>query len=312
MSQQEMLVEQHHKLQYSSNTLMVAQQTRSRLMGSVTEIPASGEAQSVADLIGTMEYAYGEERSRRNPETDVQKSRRWVVMPPPIEVGNYITKEEKFRTATDPTSSYVRGQVLAVTRGWDDRLLGVRKTGEGEFTVTDGGILGIAREGKTPGTGMPLPASQYIPHGNTGLTLNKLRAARKRLKKAEFGIEEDDQLFCIISPDQEDDLIGIAAEAGPSLNAFNIEHLREGKATRLMGIEWIMTNRLPQNTAKTARLNPIFSKRNIIAGAWQGIQGAMWNDTHATNLPYAYTSAYVDVVRAQDKGVIVIESAEAA
>lgn len=117
MSQLEMLVQQHHKLMYTNNTLMVAQRTRSRLMNSVTEIAASGEAQSIADLIGEMEYAYGEENSRRNPETQLSKSRRWVVMPPVIEVGTYITKEEKFHTATDPTSSYVRGQVLAEQRG---------------------------------------------------------------------------------------------------------------------------------------------------------------------------------------------------
>lgn len=312
MPQNDLLVEQHHRYSYAANTEMVAQQTRSRLMGSVTEVPATGEAQSVADLIGTMEYQYGEDRSRRNPETPVLKTRRWVVRPPVIEVGNYIDKEEKFATATDPTSSYVQGQVMAVNRGWDDRLLGIRRGPEGTFVVSDGGILGYAREGRTPGNGIALPQKQIISAGGTGLTLDKLRRARKQLKKAEFGIEEQDQLFCIITPDQEDDLIGIAAEAGPSMNAFNIEHLREGKATRLMGIDWIMTNRLPKNAAGTARVCPIYSKRNIVAGVWQGIQGQMWNDTHAKNLPYAYTSAYVDVVRAQDEGVIVIECAEAA
>lgn len=101
MSQLEMLVQQHHKLMYTNNTMMVAQQTRSRLMNSVTEVPASGEAQSIADLIGEMEYAYGEEGSRRNPETQVKKGRRWVVIPPVIEVSVYITKEERFRTGAD-------------------------------------------------------------------------------------------------------------------------------------------------------------------------------------------------------------------
>lgn len=307
----EMLVEQHHKLMYANNVKMVAQQKRNPLMGAVTEMPCNGEAHSVADLINSVEYQYGEERSRRNPENPVSKSRRWVVLPPVIESGEYITKEEKFRTATDPTSNYVKAHTLAVTRGWADRILGIRKQEDGTFSVTDGGILGKAREGKTPGAGTDLPTSQYVPHDNTGLNLDKLRMASKMLKKADFGIEDEDPLFGLITPEQEDDLLGIAAASGQNLNTFNIEQLREGKPSRLMRINWIMTNRLPVNAAGK-RLCPIFSKANIIAGNWQSIEGRIWNDSHAKNLPYCLVDAYVDCVRAEDKGVVVIECEEPA
>lgn len=308
----EMLVEQHHRLQYAASVTMVAQQQRNPLMGTVTEMAATGEAQSVADLIHQVEYLYGEERSRRNPENPVSGSRRWVVMPPEIESGQYIEKEDKFRTATDPTSTYVRAHTVAVTRGWADRLLGIRKTAGG-FLVVDGGILGKAREGKTPGVGSDLPAAQYIAHGGVGLTLDKLRAAVKKLKKADFGIDGMlDPLYCAITPDQEDDLLGIAAASGANLNTFNIEQLRSGKPTPLMGVNWILTNRLPLKAIGGPRFCPIWAKSNIIAGVWQGIEGRMWNDTSAKNLPYAHVGAYVDCVRAEDKGVVVIECTEPA
>lgn len=306
---QTMNVEQHHRLQYASSVMMVAQQLRNPLIGAVTEMQCAGEAQSVADLLDAGEYAYGEERSRRNPEMPVTGSRRWLVMPPVIESGQYIDKEDKFRTATDPTSNYVRNHVARVTRGEADRLLGIRKVGD-DFAVMDGGILGKAREGKTPGTGTALPVGQYVPHGSTGLTLDKLRDAVKALKKADFGIDGMmDPLYCAITPEQEDDLLGIAAASGANLNTFNIEQLRSGKPTPLMGVNWILTNRLPKN-AGGQRLCPIWSKRNIIGGYWQKITGDMWNDTSAKNLPYAYVSLYLDAVRAEDKGVVVLECAE--
>lgn len=307
-----MLVEQHHRLQYNASVQLVAQQTKNPLDQAVNEVPASGEAQSVADLVGAVDYQIGEKRSRRNPENPAAKTRRWVVMPDPIESGQYIDKEEKFATAMDPTSIYVKTHTLAVQRGKFDTIVGVRKAQDGSYVIGEGGILGKAREGKTPGVGTDLPATQYVAHDSKGLTIEKLRVARKRLKKAEFGIEDDDQLFGLITPDQEDDLIAIAQQSGPALNAFNIEQLKSGKATPLLGINWIVTNRLPLKAAGGPRLCPIWSKTNIVLGRWQGIEGKIWNDSHAKNLPYVLVDAYYDAVRAQDAGVAVIECMEAA
>ncbi|AZB54435.1 hypothetical protein EBL89_03525 [Cereibacter sphaeroides] len=306
---QSMLVEAHHRLMYANSVTMVAQQTRDPFAGAVTDASATGEAQSVTDLVDAGEYAYGEERSRRNPEMPISGSRRWVVMPPVIESGQYIDKEDKWRTATDPTSTIVTTHTRRVIRGKADRTLGIRKADDGTYTVQDGGILGYATEGKRGTTQVGLPSSQLVPVGTTGLTLDKLRDAVKTLKLFDFGVEDDDLLYCAITPNQEDNLLAIAAAAGPNLNTFNIEQLREGKPSRLMGINWILTNRLPVDAADS-RLCPIWSKKNIVRGIWQDVQGDMWNDTHAKNLPYAYVSAYVDCVRVQDKGVIVIECKE--
>ncbi|RWR34998.1 hypothetical protein D2T29_00535 [Sinirhodobacter populi] len=307
-------VTQHHKLQYASNVMMVAQQTRNALQGAVTTVPATGEAQSVADLFDAVEAQRGDEKSRRNVETPVSGSRRWVVLQPSIEAGGYITKEEKFRTATDPTSHYVRNYTMAVNRGCGDLALGVSKQKDGNFRITDGGILGIAREGKTPGTGTELPASQYIDNGGLGMVLDKLIAAQEKLRLADFGLEDEfDQLFCAISPKQITNLLNIAAQTQVNLNAFEIQQIKSGKPTTLLGVTWIFTNRLPFKKGTTdIRLNPIWAKSNIVYAEWQGVQGQMWNDTSAKNLPYALVDTYADCVRAQDNGVVVIESKEAA
>lgn len=305
-------VTQHHKLQYASNVTMVAQQTRNPMQAAVTTVPASGEAQSVADLLDTVDAVRGDEKSRRNVETPVTGSRRWVVLQPSIKAGGYITKEEKFRTAADPTSNYVLGYTRSVNRACGDLALGVSKQSDGIFRITEGGVLGIAREGKTPGVGTALPASQYIDNGGTGLGLDKLIAGQEKLRLADFGMEDNfDQLFCAISPKQITNLLNIAAESKLNLNAFEIAQLKDGKPTTLLGVTWIFSNRLPLKAGTTdIRLNPIWAKSNIIYAEWQGVQGRMWNDTSAENLPYAMVDTYADCVRAQDKGVVVIESKE--
>lgn len=303
-------VEAWHRLMYAQSVQMVAQQTRDPFAGAVTDAAATGEAQSVADLVNKVKYRYGEERSRRNPENPITGSRRWLVLPPVIESGQYIDKEDKWRTATDPTSTVVTAHTTAVVRGKADRTLGIReKDDESGFEVTDGGILGYATEGKRGTTQAALPTSQYMPVGTTGLTLDKLRLAIKTLKLADFGLEDDDPLYCAITPNQEDDLLAIAAASGPALNSFNIEQLRTGKPTTLMGVNWVLTNRLPVNAAGS-RLCPIWARKNIVRGIWQDVQGNMWNDSSAKNLPYVHVDAYIDCVRVQDRGVIVIEAKE--
>ena len=299
-------VEQHHRLTYNNSVTMVAQQMTIPIVETVTTMPASGEAMSASDLVAPGEYAYGEDRARRNPELPVVGTRRWLIRPEAIESGGYIDEEDKFDMATDPTSTFVKVHTQRVIRGRQDRILGVRRSDAGVYTVTDGGILGNAIEGKRPGSsGTALPAGQIIAVGGTGLTLDKLRTAKLTLQQADFGIDDDDPLYGLISPKQSDDLLAIAVASGAALNAFAIDQLIMGKPTPLMGIKWILSNRVPKDSAGNW-LVPIWSKRNIVEGVWQEIQGDMWNDTAAKNKPYVYVSTRRDVVRLQDKGVVAI------
>jgi len=306
-------VEQLHRYQYAANVTMVAQQMKNPLLPAVTIVPATGEAQSVSELVAQLDYTRGEARTRRNVENPISASRRWVTYDVTNEVksGQYLDREDKFKMASDPTSTVVRAHTGAVTRGYMDNLLGCEKDGSGSFAITRGGIYGIAREGKTPGAGTPLPPSQYLTEDANGLNLDKLIAAVEMLHLADFGIDSDlDPLYALISPKQKSDLLRIAAApTAGNINAFDVRQLESGKPTPLMGVNWIMTNRVPKS-ATGKRLVAVWSKANIVGGEYEAINGDMWNDTSADNLPYARVRANVDAVRAQDKGVVVIPCTE--
>ena len=299
------LVEQHHRLSYAENVVMVAQQQGNPLAPSVTSIRATGEAMSAGDILNALEYVYGEERSRTNVENPASGSRRWLVRPPEIKSGQYVDDEDKFDMITDPTANFTTLHTKAVLRGCMDRIVGVRKL-TGASVVTDGGILGNAIEGKRPGaSGTSLPGGQIIPVGGTGLTIDKMRTAILTLNQADFGLEDDDPLYCLISPTQKDNLIAIAQASTTPLNAYNIEQLKVGKPSTLMGLNWIVSNRVPKDAAGNW-LCPIWSKSNIVEGVWEEINGDVWSDTHADNKPYLRVRTRRDVVRLQDKGVVVM------
>jgi hypothetical protein len=304
----EQLVEQWHRQTYGDNVMMVAQQLQNPLRAAVTEKACTGVAHRVADLVGTGEYLVAEARARTNPENPSKLTARWLVRPDKLESGQYIDEEDKLDLAMDPTSHFVRDHTARVNRGVMDRILGVKKVGA-NFEIAHGGILGKVNEGKNPGTATDLPAGNYIAASATGLTIDKMIEVKEDLAMADFGIEDDDPLYALIGPKQVTNLLKIADASSSSLNAFAIDQLKTGKPTPLMGMTWIVTNRLPKN-ADGHRLCPVWSKRNIVAGFWQDIQGDMWNDTHAKKLPYVYVSARLDCARAQDGGVRVITCVE--
>lgn len=301
-------VEAHHKLAYSNNVMLVTQQMGPRFRSTVTEVPCTGEAKDAAELVGKLEAIEGDgARSRSNIENVPDSKRRWLIRPNVIESGQYIDKEDTFDSINYPTSKIVQAHTIAVSRTIDDKILGVRRNPDGSFGLRDCGILGGAVEGKRPGAVRVQLDSQYVtPHNSQGLTIDKLIAAIEKL-----GLDDNDMsmpLTCAITPKQHTDLLKIVSQTQENLNAFQQEELKRGRVTYFMNTTFIQTNRLPKTG--TTRSCPIWTKGNIALGIWQDIQGDMWNDPHAKNLPYAYVDAWVDCVRVQDNGVHVIECTE--
>jgi len=303
-------VEQHHKLQYAGDAVMVAQQLQNPLRNAVTIVSANGEAMSTADLMGEEEYVRGKSRDTRNPEVGGQDTRRWLVYPEyAVEHGKTIFKEDTFKKMMDPSGNTMRKGIAAVERGIFDTILGIEKKSNGTFSVTGSGIMGRATEGARPGAASELPAGNTIVHGGIGLNTEKLRTATEAMELENFGLETEDEIFALISPKQKTDLLNLALATKVNLNQFDIDQIKSGRPTSLLGITWMFSNRVPVNAAGN-RLVPIWSKSNIVAGFWQDLQSQIWNNPERKNLPYVFTDALLDCVRHQDGGVRIVECVE--
>lgn len=295
------LVQDHHKLMFKENFLMVTQRDGSKLRPHVTEDSCSGEGAVAADLIGEVKYTRRTGRARSNPEIVPPRSRRWLVYRDPIETGQYLDTEDKFRMIDDPSSRLYETHNRAIRRGVDDIILGLDEDGK----VDVGGILGKVAEGKRPGAAGVALSTDYRTGNasNDGLTIAKLRAARLKL-----GLDENDLDYqtpvMAITTRQHDDLLAIVEGASANLNMLEQPTVRSGKVTRLMGFEFVEINRLPLED--TRRACPVWLKDKIKLGVWQDIRPRMWNDTHAQNTPYMHVDAIMDATRIEDLGVHVI------
>lgn len=298
-------VEQHHKLLFRDTFMQVTQYKGSKLRPYVTEQACSGEGAVAADLIGIVTYRRGTGRRRSNIENVPERTRRWLVYRDPIETGQYLDNEDKFRQAGQPDSMLVDAHVAAMRRGVDDTILGIDENG----VVGEGGILGSVVEGKRPGgAGVALAAQFTTVHGGAGLTIAKLRAARLRLGLDDNDLETMTPVMAITSR-QHDNLLGIVETASANLNMLEQPHIVEGKVKRLLGFNFLEVNRLPRDG--TVRSCPVWVKQMIKLGVWQDIKPDMWNDSSARNTPYIHVDAYMDATRIEDLGVHVVQCTEA-
>ncbi len=300
------LVADHNKLMFGDNFMIATQQMGSKLRAYVTEKDCAGEGAVAADIVGEVKAKRRTERARTNIDNPPNRTRRWLVYRDLIETGQYLDKEDLWRQIDDPQSELLQAHAAAAGRAVDDTILGLDEDGN----IDIGGVLGSVVEGKRPGgAGVGLPAKHKTVHGGTGLTIAKLRAARKRL-----GLDEN-QMGSIrpvmpITSNQNDDLLGIVEGASSNLNMLEQPHIVDGFVTRLMGFEFINDmNRLP--LVGNVRSCPVWLKHQVVLGVWQDLKTDLYNDTHAGNTPYAKVDFSMDCTRKEDLGVHIIECTEA-
>jgi len=300
----DLLVEQHHKLQFEANTQLATQRFGSKLRRYVVEKPCSGEGAVAANLIDPVKAVRDVGRRRSNIEITAPRRRRWLIYRDPIAVGDYIDAEDTFRQIGEPTSELIQNGAMAIGRGIDDCILGLNEDG----TVGEGGILGSVVEGKRPGgAGIALPGGNIVPAAALGLTIAKLRAVRKGLGLSEVDLDRVTPVMAI-TQNQDDDLLGIVETGTADLNQLEQPQLRDGKVTQLMGFEFVHINALPK--VATVRSCPVWIREGIKLGVWQDVKTAMWNDTSKRNIPYWHIDAYMDCARVEDLQVRVIECVE--
>ena len=107
---------------------------------------------------------------------------------------------------------------------------------------------------------------------------------------------------------QHDDLLGIVEATSSNLNQFEQPQMREGRVTRLLGFDFVETNRLPGLGA--TRSCPCWMPSKVKLGVWRDVRPRMWNDSSAGMLPYIEVDAIMDSTRVEDDGVQVIEASE--
>lgn len=280
--------------QYTTNVGLLLQQRGSKLRDAVTVGSYSGKAAKAVEQIGSVTAQARTNRHGDTPLISTPHDARWVF-PTDYEWADLIDDQDKLRMLIDPTSPYAINGAYALGRAMDNLIvsaaLGTAKTGENGTTNT---AFATASQQVTVG-GSP-----------TGLTVAKLRAAKKILMANEVDVEQD-PLYIAVTAKQLDDLLGTTEVTSSDYNT--VKALVQGSVDSFMGFKFIHTELLGVDGS---------SHRRVVAWAKSGLHLGMWNDINSridqrADKSYAtqvYVKGTFGATRTEEKKIVEILCAE--
>ena len=274
--------------QYTTNVQLLLQQRGSKLRDAVTVGSYTGKAAKAVEQIGAVTAQRKTSRHSDTPLISTPHDARWVF-PTDFEWADMIDDQDKLRMLIDPTSPYAVNGAYALGRAMDDIIieaaLGTAKTGENGDVNTNFAT-----------------ATQQIPNGGTGLTIAKLREA-KRIMMANEVDPSADELYMLVTAKQLDNLLGTTEVTSSDFNT--VKALVQGDVNTFMGFRFIHIERLPVDVS---------THRRVIAWAKSGLHLGMWNDINTkiserADKSYAsqvYVKGTFGATRTEEKKVVEI------
>jgi hypothetical protein len=277
--------------QFSTNVQLLLQQKSSKLRGCVTEGKYSGEQASPVDQIGAVDMQTPQARFAAKANTNAAVDRRWVL-PTSKDLNQLIDSFDKLKMIADPTSAYVQNAVAAANRAIDDLIIDA--------------MFATAATGKSGSTSTAFTAGNVIASGSGGLTLAKLRNAKKILMANQVDLDSD-QIFCVITAEQHDDLFSETQIVSMDYNTKPV--LVDGKISSFMGINFVHCERLDLDTGE--RAVPVFAKSGMHLGIWGEIENSVSKRYDLSSEPWQlYTKLTAGATRLEEKKVVKILCAE--
>jgi len=235
--------------QYSDNIILLTQQMTLKVAPTVFQKPNCNGEVSFQDQLAS---ETADEKLARNEivrNTDPDYNRRKIV-PRTFYKAPLVDNMDKVMMAKDPTSEIVRNNAAALARAKDE--------------VVCNAFFGTAYSGKTGITPNTLGGIQVIGVGATGLTMAKVRQAKKVLDKNE--VESDNRYFAITA-EQVEDLLAITEVT--STEYAQVRALVSGQPGTICGFNFVQSERLP--ISGTTRQCAAYHKNGMVLGIWEDL-----------------------------------------
>lgn len=274
--------------QYTTNVQLLLQQMGSRLRDKVMSKTYTGKAAKFVEQIGKVAAIKRTTRHADTPLRDTPHDARWVH-PVDYELADLIDDQDRIRMLIDPQSSYAINMAYAIGRAMDEEIIAAF------FSET-------AKTGENGTIDKAYPAGQTIAAGGTGLTVAKLRAAKKKLLAAEVDVEHD-ILYVGITAAQHDNLLGDTQAV--SLDYTNKPVLVDGTITKFMGFNFVHSELYGVDGA-SARRCPCWARTGMHMGIWNDITTRIDERPDKSYSTQVYVKGTIGATRVEEKKVVEI------
>lgn len=269
------------------------QQMGSKLRPYIMSSTCSGAKQAVAvEREEAIEASIVTGQLQPKVPVNAAVSRRWI-QPVSYDVTQIIDHFDQLKMLNDPSSAKVQNALHAIGREMDDEIINAMwasaATGEtgGSTTAFDTSNFQIA--------------VNFEAAANTGLTVAKLRGAKRKLRAAQNDFDRD-PLICVVNAKMEDDLLKEAQIIGREYNDQMV--LKEGKIESYLGIQFVHCERL---TTSTHFLCPLMVKSALHMKTWEDITTSVTQRTDLRGDPWqTYAMATFGAVRTDERKIVQI------
>ena len=275
---------------YRSNFIHLAQQKGSRLRNFVR---VNEGVVGKADHFDRLSSTNAQKMTSRHSDTPListPHSRRKTVLED-YNWADLVDKADQIKMLSDPGSEYMTAGVWAMGRTMDDLILEAM-TGNATSVSSADAASSVA-----------LPSAQKVVHGSAGMTLAKLRAARKILREAD--IDPDEELYLAISGDKIEDLFAESGTPVISIDYNDQKPLVEGTISKFMGFNIIHTERL-NNDGDGNQQVMAWAKSGIGLSIGQNIETKISERPDKNYSVQSYAQMSLGATRVQDNHVVEI------
>lgn len=243
----------HFVNEYKTVIELLLQQKGSRFMKAVRTDSFTGSGGRPISQLGAVTAREKIGRAVTSPIIETPHAARWIE-PRDFDWGDTIDLQDLLRMNNNPESSYVQNGKNALARAMDDVFIQA--------------YYGSAKVGKDgTGTAVSFTSANEVAAGGTGFTVDKLRAGVKILRKAEVDMDNE-TIYCAITAEEVDDLFNETQMISLDYNTNAV--LVDGKVRPFMGVNFILSERLPFSTGTTRRC-PLWAKSGVMIGTWNGV-----------------------------------------
>lgn len=286
--------------QFSTNLELKLQQMGSLLRPRVREGFHVGKMASPVNQVGAIQSKAPAGRYAPKNRTDSDFTRRWVF-PADREIDQLIDSFDELKTIVDPKSAYVENAAMAAGRDWDDAIIAASTSSSSQIGQD---AASLTTEDFTVGATNPFQVGVSFGGMNTGLSVAKLIEGKRILRHYHNDLDRD-QATLLIGSTQESDLLKQTQVTNADYNGER-PTLVDGKITRFMGFDIIVTERLPLIAANN-RGCILFVKTGMYLGLWKDTTNRVSIRNDLSSEPYdLYTSYSFGATRTQLGKVIQI------
>lgn len=288
----------HYAQEYASTVSLLLQQRGSKLADTVTPKSITGaKAASVVDQIGSVEATKRTTRYPTLTPADTPTDRPWVY-PSDYDWNDLIDSIDKLRMLSDPQSAYALNGAYALGRSKDREIISA--------------FFGDRKTGENGGTTVSFPAGNQVAvnfgaAGNVGLTVTKLREAKRLLMAAEVDLDMD-PLTCVVTAKQHDNLLSEIQVTSLDFNEKPV--MMEGRITRFLGFNFKHTELLAVDGSSYRRV-PCYAKSGVVLATWNDITSDISQRKDLAGLPIqVYVYGTFGSTRTEENKVMEIKCAE--